>query len=67
MDPRELDKDRSTIADIVTAEKVDAEVMRIVGAAHDKALRILRAYRALREGGSAELPCFAERFDRGVE
>ena len=32
-----------------------------------EALRILRAYRALREGGSAEIPCFAERFDRGVE
>ena len=33
----------------------------------EEALRILRAYRALREGGSAEIPCFAERFDRGVE
>ncbi|MEG0418831.1 hypothetical protein, partial [Gordonibacter sp.] len=30
MDPRELDKDRSSIADIVTAEKVDAVSSGIV-------------------------------------
>ena len=39
---RYLGGDTSLTCSDGTAEKVDAEVMRIVGAAHDKALRILR-------------------------
>lgn len=33
----------------------------------DEALRILRAYRALRDGQAAELPIQPERYDKGVE
>lgn len=32
-----------------------------------EALRILRAYRALRDGQKIEIPCLPERYDKGVE